>query len=74
MGIFVTLEAPTDPMKKEALSKGYYKSPVGETYPTIQVLNLKEILEGEKPKLPPKLDPFKKAQRYRPKEENMEMF
>jgi len=74
IGIFVTLEAPTVPMKKEALDKGYYKSPVGETYPKIQVLTLKEILEGEKPKLPLKLDSFKKVQRYRPKEENMEMF
>jgi site-specific DNA-methyltransferase (adenine-specific) len=74
IGIFVTLESPTEPMKKEALGKGYYKSPVGETFPMIQVLTLKEILEGEKPKLPPKLDSFKKAQRYRPKEENMEIF
>jgi hypothetical protein len=61
-------------MKKEALSKGYYKSPVGETFPMIQVLTLKEILEGKKPKLPPKLDSFKKARRYRPKQENMEIF
>ncbi len=74
MGIFITLEAPTAPMKKEALDKGYYRSPNGEEYLQIQILTLKEILEGKKPKLPPKLDWFKKAKRYTPKQENCEMF
>jgi len=73
MGIFITLEPPTDPMKKEALSKGYYKSPTGEEFLQIQVLTVKEILEGKKPKLPPKLDSFKKAKRFTPNTENLEM-
>jgi site-specific DNA-methyltransferase (adenine-specific) len=73
IGIFVTLEESAPPMKKEALSKGHYKSPVGEAYPTIQVLTLKEILEGEKPKLPLKLDLYKKAKRFTPNAENLEM-
>ena len=74
MGIFITLEEPTAPMKREALDKGYYKSPNGEEYLQIQVFTLKEILEGKKPKLPPKLDSFKKAKRYTPKEKNLEIF
>ena len=74
IGIFISLEEPTAPMKREALDKGYYKSPNGEEYLRIQVVTLKEILEGKKPKLPPKLDSFKRAKRYTPKEENCEMF
>jgi site-specific DNA-methyltransferase (adenine-specific) len=74
MGIFITLEEPTAPMKREALDKGYYKSPNGEEYLQIQVFTLKEILEGKKLKLPPKLDSFKKAKRYTPKEKNLEIF
>lgn len=73
MGIFITLESPTDPMKKEALSKEYYESPSGEQFPQIQVLTVKEILEGKKPKLPPKLDSFKKAKRFSPNAENLDL-
>jgi len=74
LGIFITLETPTSSMRKEALLKGYYKSPPGEKYPKIQILTLKEIFAGKKPRLPLKLDSFKKAKRYVRKTENFTMF
>ena len=74
IGIFITLEMPTPPMKKEAIGKGFYKSPIGKNYPRIQIFTLKEILEGIKPKLPLKLDSFKKAKRFLKKPENFTIF
>lgn len=48
IGVFITLQEPTKPMKTEAVSSGYYKSPLGHTYPKIQILTIKELLEGKR--------------------------
>jgi len=74
IGIFITLEMPTPSMKKEAIGRGFYKSPIGKNYPKIQIFTLKEILEGVKPKLPLKLDSFKKAKRFLKNPENFTIF
>jgi len=74
ISIFITLEMPTSSMKKEAIGKGFYKSPIGKNYPKIQIFTLKEVLEGIKPKLPPKIDSFKKAKRFIKKSENFTIF
>jgi len=53
MGIFLTLQEPTAPMKKAAMEAEYYSSPTwGHKYPKIQILTIKELLEGKKPILP----------------------
>lgn len=65
IGIFVTLEPPTKPMVKEAMAKGFYKSTItGKNYPKIQILTVKDMLDGKKPNVPEyyALPGFKKAQ------------
>jgi len=51
-GVFVTLEEPTKDMKEEAIQYGYETSPLGdESIAKIQILTIKEILGGIKPKV-----------------------
>ena len=38
IGVFITLKEPTKPMKVEAVSSGYYKSPLGHNYPSVKSL------------------------------------
>ena len=54
MGLFVTLEEPTAPMKHEAAIAGTYHSEVsGKNYPRLQILTIRELLEEHrKPELP----------------------
>jgi len=53
MGIFLTLSEPTKAMKKAAMEAEYYESPTwGHKYPKIQILTIKELLEGKKPIIP----------------------
>jgi len=53
MGIFITLHEPTKPMKQAAMEAEYYISPTwGHKYPKIQILTIKELLEGKKPIIP----------------------
>jgi site-specific DNA-methyltransferase (adenine-specific) len=66
MGVFITLEEPTKPMKDEALEAGYYHSPGwGRPYPRIQILTIEELLHGGGIKMPPQHGTFKEAQRIR---------
>jgi site-specific DNA-methyltransferase (adenine-specific) len=46
IGIFVTLAEPTRPMLTEAVSAGYYESPLGTSYPKIQILTIEGLLSG----------------------------
>jgi site-specific DNA-methyltransferase (adenine-specific) len=54
MGLFVTLEEPTQQMKVEAAAAGAYHSELsGRDYPAVQILSIRELLEqGRKPNLP----------------------
>ena len=61
MGIFLTLEPPTAGMKKEAASAGIYKSPLGISYPRLQVFTIEELLSGASVKAPAQSETFKKA-------------
>lgn len=58
IGIFITLEEPTKPMIKEAVSKGYYNSPLGKDYRRMQILTIDELLSGKKPDIPPWVSPI----------------
>jgi hypothetical protein len=55
MGLFITLEEPTPPMLQEAREAGQYRLPLlNRSYPRIQVLSIREILEEHRqPHLPP---------------------
>jgi site-specific DNA-methyltransferase (adenine-specific) len=63
IGVLVTLEPPTQPMKTEAASAGFYQSPWGTKHPKVQILTVREILAGKPVDLPPTQDirTFKKA-------------
>lgn len=47
MGFFITLEPPTKPMLKEAVSAGYYRSPwSGKDYQKIQIRTIQQLFDG----------------------------
>jgi DNA modification methylase len=49
IGVLISMNEPTGPMRKEAASAGFYFSPLAtENYPTIQLLTIEDLLEGKK--------------------------
>ena len=65
IGAFLSLEPPTSPMRREAASDGFYKSPWGK-HPRIQLLTIEDLLGGKSIDYPQATDvTFKKAQRVR---------
>jgi DNA modification methylase len=52
IGVLITMEEPTKPMRSEAASGGTYTSPWG-VHPKLQILTVKELLEGKKIDMPP---------------------
>jgi site-specific DNA-methyltransferase (adenine-specific) len=53
MGLFVTLEEPSAPMRLEAAKAGEYFSELADrTYPKIQIVTIKDLLDGKKPQIP----------------------
>ena len=49
MGIFITLEEPTKPMQKEAMSAGtYHHELLNRDYPKIQIVTIQEMVEENK--------------------------
>ncbi len=64
IGVLVTNEEPTGPMKKEAADAGRWNSKLhpDRSYPCIQILTAAEVLAGKVPDIPRwSLDSFKKA-------------
>ena len=69
IGLFITLQPPTGPMKAEATSAGFYTPEhyPDTHYPRIQILTIEELLNGiraEYPRLAPEAT-FRRAQRRR---------
>ena len=53
IGVFITLEEPSSDMKREAVSAGFYYSPVwNQNYPRIQILTIHDLLHGADVKMP----------------------
>jgi DNA modification methylase len=52
IGVLITMEEPTKPMKTEVASAGFYKSPWGK-YPVLQILTIEELLSGKTIDCPP---------------------
>ena len=69
IGILITLEEPTKPMLEEAATAGYYEPEhfPGYQYPRIQILTIRELLDGKEAQYPRMAPPatFKRAQRHR---------
>lgn len=49
---------PAKPMVTEAISQGFYRSPLGKDYPKIQILTIDELLAGNRPDIPPWVSPI----------------
>jgi len=46
IGVFITLQAPTQPMRSEAASAGMYTSPWDKkAYPKVQILTVEDLLK-----------------------------
>ncbi|MDE2856887.1 MAG: DNA methyltransferase [Chloroflexota bacterium] len=66
IGVFITLEKPTQAMLKEALLAGYYESRGRQKrYRKIQILGIGDLLEGAGINMPSQYSDFKRAQRHK---------
>jgi len=74
IGVFITLEEPTKPMRKEMASAGFYYSPGwNQKYPRLQILTVAELLEGARIQYPPRTSlTFKEAPRASEQEADAE--
>jgi site-specific DNA-methyltransferase (adenine-specific) len=62
IGVFVTLEEPSGPMRTEAASAGFYQSPGWQQdYPRVQILTVEDLLAGVKVQMPPAFGTFRQA-------------
>jgi hypothetical protein len=63
IGVLISLQEPTKPMRDEAMGAGFYASPWGTKHPRLQVLSVERLLDGGKIDMPPSRDlrTFKKA-------------
>jgi len=74
IGVFITLEPPTDPMKIEAVRAGSYQR-FQMKYPKIQICTIGELLKGKRIEYPQTTEniTFKKAERAIQKDEQLEL-
>ncbi len=64
MGVLVTLEPPTAPMRREAAEAGAYHSPGwNRDYPKLQILTIAELLAGTQTDMPPVRATFARSER-----------
>lgn len=61
IGVLITMEQPTQPMRSEAASAGFYQAPWGKASPRIQVLTVADLLGGKTVDFPRENVTFKKA-------------
>jgi DNA modification methylase len=47
IGVLLTLQPPTRPMRTEAAKAGLYSSPWGTKHPRLQIITIEELLEGK---------------------------
>jgi len=67
IGVLITLEEPTEPMRREAASAGKYHSPGWERdFPRVQILTIAELLIGATVNMPMQVGTFKQAERVKP--------
>jgi cell division FtsZ-interacting protein ZapD len=51
LGLVLSFNEPTGPMRKEAASAGFYTS-LGHSYPRVQLLTVEELLDGKRIDMP----------------------
>ena len=67
IGVLLTMQEPTRPMRAEAAGAGFYDSPWGTRHPKMQIITVGQLLEGKTVDMPPSRDSrtFKKARRIK---------
>ena len=68
IGVLITLQEPTQPMRMEVANAGFYHSPWGGVHPRLQILTIAELLSGKHIDMPPARQvnvTFKKAPKIR---------
>ena len=67
LGLFITLEEPTGPMRTEAASAGFFHSALWQRdYPKLQIRTIAELLAGNSFELPQHPSMYQPSQRHRP--------
>lgn len=63
IGVLISMREPTKSMRSEAATVGFYDSPWGSRHPRLQILTIRELLEGKGIDYPPSRGnvTFKKA-------------
>ena len=65
IGVFITLENPTQAMVKEALAAGWYESPAwGKKYRRVQILTIGDLFGGAGVDMPPQHGTLARAARW----------
>ena len=74
IGVFITLEEPTQAMTREALSAGYYESPGrrGQRFRKIQILTIGDLHDGASVDIPGRYSEMKRAERHKPSAVSMD--
>ena len=66
IGIFITLEFPTQAMQREALAAGYYQSDFWKKqYRKLQILSIRDLLGSDGVDMPPQHGTHRQAERYK---------
>ncbi len=66
LGVFITLEKPTQAMIKEALAAGRYESPTwGKKYRRLQILTIGDLFDGAAIDMPPQHGTHQQAARWK---------
>ena len=47
IGVFISMQEPTKPMRKEAASSGFYQSPWGTQHSRLQLLTIENLFAGK---------------------------
>ncbi len=54
IGVLISMESPTKPMQTEAVTAGFYESPMyNKKYPRLQLLTVADLLSGKQVDMPP---------------------
>ena len=66
IGVFITLEQPTQAMTKEALAAGWYESPAwGKRYRRVQIVTIGDLFDGAGVEMPPQHGTLARASRWK---------
>jgi hypothetical protein len=64
MGLLITLERPTRGMEEAARHSGTFTWPFNQqSYPLVQLLTVRDLLSGQRPKMPTPFLPYIQARR-----------